>query len=84
MEKLIGKVKHFYSHIPAMIVELEDDIRIGDKIVVRNRKGDEKFRQTVESMEVEHKKIQEAKAGEEVAIQVVGKAKEGDLVYKEI
>ena len=84
MEKLIGKVKHFYSHIPAMIVELEDDVKIGDQIIVRNKRGDEKFKQIVESMEVNRQKIQEAKAGEEVAIQVVGKTKEGDLVYKEI
>ncbi len=84
MEKLVGRVKHFYAHIPAAIVELEDDLKIGDQIIVRNKKGDEKFRQTVESMEVEHKKISEAKAGEEVSIQVVGKTKEGDLVYKEV
>lgn len=84
MEKLIGRVKHFYPHIPAMIVELEDELNIGDEIIVRRKNGEEKFRQTVESMEIEHKKIQKAKAGEEVAVQVVGKAKEGDLVYKVI
>ncbi len=84
MEKLIGRVKHFYPHIPAMIVELEDELNIGDEIIVRRKNGEEKFRQTVESMEIEHKKIQKAKSGEEVAVQVVGKAKEGDLVYKVI
>lgn len=82
MEKLIGKVKHFYPHIPAMIVELEDELKVGDEIVVRKKNGEERFRQIVESMEIEHKKIKEVKAGQEVAIQVVGKTKEGDLVYK--
>lgn len=81
MEKLIGRVKHFYGHIPAIVVELEDDLKIGDEIIVKNKKGEEKFRQVVESMEIERKKIQEAKSGQEVAIQVQGKAKEGDLVY---
>lgn len=84
MEKLVGKVKHFYPHIPAAIVELEDDIKLGDQIIIRKKNGEERFRQTVESMEIERQKINEAKAGEEVAIQVVGKTKEGDLVYKEV
>lgn len=84
MEKLIGRVKHFYPHIPAMIVELEDDLKIGDEIIVKKKNGEERFRQNISSMEIEHKKIQEAKAGQEVAIEVIGKTKEGDLVYKVI
>lgn len=31
MGKLTGKVKHFYEHIPAMVIELEDDLSLGDK-----------------------------------------------------
>lgn len=84
MEKLVGKVKHFYPHIPAMILELEDDLKIGDEIIVRKKNGEERFRQVIESMEIEHKKIQEANVGQEVAVKVIGKAKEGDLVYKVI
>ncbi|MER3406953.1 MAG: hypothetical protein C4278_00770 [Patescibacteria group bacterium] len=82
MEILVGKVKHFYGHIPAIVVELNEDLKIGDRISIRKKNGEERFNQTVESMEIERKKVQEAKAGEEVAILVVGKAKTGDLVYK--
>jgi len=82
MEVLIGRVKHFYPHIPAMIVELEENLKIGDKIVVKKKNGEERFRQIVESMEINRQKINEAKAGEEVAILCAGKTKEGDLVYK--
>ena len=84
MEKLVGKVKHFYPHIPAMILELEDDLKIGDEIIVKKKNGVERFRQVIESMEIEHKKIQEANVGQEVAVKVIGKTKEGDLVYKVI
>lgn len=84
MEKLVGRVKHFYPHIPAMILELEDDLKIGDEIIVRKKNGEERFRQVIESMEIEHKKIQEANVGQEVAVKVIGKTKEGDLVYKVI
>jgi hypothetical protein len=82
MEVLIGKVKHFYGHIPAMVVELDEDLKIGDEIIVRKKNGEERFRQVVESMEIERKKIQSAKAGSEVAILAGGRTKEGDLVYK--
>ncbi|MER3570332.1 MAG: hypothetical protein C4348_01890 [Patescibacteria group bacterium] len=82
MEILVGKVKHFYGHIPAIVVELNEDLKIGDRISIRKKNGEERFNQTVESMEIERKKVQEAKAGEEVAILVIGKAKTGDLVYK--
>ncbi len=82
MEILIGKVKHYYAHIPAMIVELEKNLKIGDEIVVKKKNGEERFRQVVESMEIERKKIQEAQSGTEVAILAAGKVKEGDLVYK--
>jgi len=82
MEILIGKVKHFYGHIPAIVIELDEDLKIGDEIIVRKKNGEERFRQVVESMEVERKKIQSAKAGTEIAILAAGKTKEGDLVYK--
>jgi translation initiation factor IF-2 len=82
MEILIGKVKHFYGHIPAIIVELEESLKIGDNIVIKKKNGEERFRQTVESMEIEKKKVEKVEAGKEVAILVISKAKEGDLVYK--
>ena len=39
MEKQIGKVKHFYGHIPAIVVELDNDLKIGDKISVKPKKA---------------------------------------------
>jgi len=82
MEVLVGRVKHYYAHIPAMVVELEEDLKIGDKIVVKKKNSEERFSQVVESMEIERKKVNEVKAGQEVSILCAGKTKEGDLVYK--
>jgi hypothetical protein len=81
MEKLIGVVKHFYPHIPAAVVELKEDLRVGDSIVIKSRAGEERFKQVVESMEVNRQQIKAGKGGEEVAIKVAGKTKNGDLVY---
>ncbi len=82
MEILVGKIKHFYSHIPAIIIELNDNLKVGDNIVIKKKNGEERFRQTVESMEIDRKKIEIAKVGQEVSILVNGKTKEGELVYK--
>jgi translation initiation factor IF-2 len=82
MEVLVGRVKHYYPHIPVMVVELEESLKIGDKIVVKKKNGEERFSQVVESMEIERKKVNEVKAGQEVSILCAGKTKEGDLVYK--
>jgi len=82
MEILIGKVKHFFPKVSVAVVELNDNLKIGDEIVIKNKKGEEKVKQIIESMEIDHKKVQSGKSGEEVAILVSGKVKEGDLVYK--
>lgn len=84
MEILVGRVKHFYGHIPAMVVEVNEELKIGDSIVVKRKNGEEKFRQKVNSMEIEREKVEKVFPGQEVAILAQGKAKEGDLVYKEI
>lgn len=84
MEVLVGKVKHYYSKISVAVVELEENLKIGDEIIVRKKNGEEKFRQKVESMEIEGKKIESAGGGSEIALKVTNKVKEGDLIYKEI
>ncbi len=80
MEKLIGKVTHYFDRAMVMVVKLEDKIGVGDKIKIK--KGEEEFEETVESMQVEHESIQKAKAGDEIAIKISQPTKEGAEVYK--
>jgi len=40
------------------------------------------FTQTVESMEIEHKKVREAKKGDSIGLKVEQKVREGYKVYK--
>ncbi len=80
MDKEIGIVTHFFDKIGVMVVKLNDKLSVGDKIKVK--KGDEEFEEIVESMQVEHESIDKAKKGDEVAIKVSGKTKEGAVVYK--
>ncbi len=76
---LIGKVIHYYDKLGVAIVRINKKLGIGDKI--KFVKGDNVFEQTVESMQIEHAVLTEAKPGTEVGIKVDRSAKEGTEVY---
>lgn len=78
-DKPIGKVVHYYDKIGVAIIKLNKKLAVGEKIkFVRN---DSFFEQTVDSMEIEHGKLTEAKQGDEVGIKVDQTVKQGALVY---
>lgn len=78
--KLIGKVSHYYSNLGVAIIELEDVLKVGDKIRIEG--GETVFEQEVESMQVEYKDTAEAKKGDAVGVKVQEKVREGNRVYK--
>lgn len=78
--KLVGKVVHFYNRISVAVVELYDTLSLGDKIVIRGKRTN--FEQTVDSMEIEHQKVERAEAGQKVGLKVIERVREGDFVYK--
>ncbi len=81
MEKEIGKVEKYFSHIPAAVIEITaDGLKIGDTIAIRGHTTN--FEQKIESMQIEMDKIEEASAGQVVGIQVEDRARPGDKVYK--
>ena len=82
-EKLIGKVTHYFSNIGVAVIELSDDLKVGDTIRIKGGL-DTDFTQTVESMEMDHQKVTEAKKGDSVGLKVDQKVREGYSVYKVI
>ena len=78
----VGHVSHFFSKIGVAILELTSPLSVGDKILVKGPSTD--FDQVVESMQVEHKNIQRAEAGQSVGLKLVQHARERDLVYKKM
>jgi putative protease len=78
--KLIGKVIHYFGKIGVAIIQLEDILKVGDTIKIVDGKVD--VTQSVDSMEVDHKKLNEAKAGELVGLKVIQKVTEEYKVYK--
>jgi translation elongation factor EF-Tu-like GTPase len=79
-EKLIGKITHYFSKIGVAVVELSNELKVGDTIKIVGPNTE--FTQVVESMEIEHKKVDVAKAGDLVGLKVGQKVKEGYKVYK--
>jgi len=76
--KKVGTVTHYYGKIGVAIVKLSDTLKVGDRIKFEN--GTE-FEQVVESMQVEHEQVEEAKKGEMIGLKVSQKVKEGATVY---
>ncbi|KKS79911.1 MAG: hypothetical protein UV54_C0025G0003 [Candidatus Beckwithbacteria bacterium GW2011_GWA2_43_10] len=80
MGKFIGKVAHYFDKAMVIVVKLEDSLSIGDTIKLK--KGEEEFDQLVDSIQIEHKNIEKAKKGDEVAIKISRPAKQGAEVYR--
>jgi translation initiation factor IF-2 len=78
--KPIGKVSSYFSHIGVAAIELTDKLKVGEKIRIKGNTTD--LTQTVNSMQVNHKDIKEAKKGESIGVKVEDKVRPHDLVYK--
>ncbi len=81
-EKPIGKVTHYFGRISVAVLDLTEPLKVGETIHIKGHTTD--LTQMVESMQVEHKDIQEAKPGDQVAIKVTGRVHEHDVVYRVI
>ncbi len=78
--KLIGKITHYFGNIGVAVIELSDALKVGDNIRIVG--GETDFTQIIESMEVEHQKVEEAKKGDSIGLKVGQKVREGYKVYK--
>ena len=81
-EKEIGTITHYYGHLSVGIIELQDALKVGDTIHIKGHTDD--FTETVESMQIEHANVTEAKAGDSIGINVSQKVHAHDKVYKGI
>jgi putative protease len=80
-EDLIGSVTHFFKGPSVAVVKVtEGEVAVGDEIHFVGHTTD--FTERVTSMEVDHKKVERAGVGDEIAIQVVDRARPHDQVFK--
>ncbi len=79
-EQAIGTITHYYSHLCVAVVQInKGKLTVGDIIHIKGHTTD--FTQTIESMEYEHRHIDQAPAGQSVGIKVKDHVREHDIVY---
>ena len=78
----VGHITHFFTKISVAVIELKAPLAVGDSIVIKGPTTD--FEQVVESMQIEHKDVQRAEAGQSIGLKVVQRVREKDMVYKKL
>lgn len=74
-------VVHYYPRPHAAVIRVESgELLAGDTIHVRGHTTD--FYQRVERLERDHAPVQRAGPGEEIAVQVSQRVREGDAVHR--
>ena len=79
-KKEIGKVKHFFDKISVAVIELNDSLKVGDKISIEGH--DNIVEQIVDSMHLDHNPVEEAASGDAIGLKTDGAVKENDKVFK--
>ena len=79
-EKQIGEVSNYFKHVKAASIKLSAPLKIGDKIKIKG--GDKDIEVEVKSMEIDRKKIEKAKKGDEIGLLVPAEVRKGYKVYK--
>jgi putative protease len=77
----VGRVTHHFGQVGVGVIAVENqEIRLGDTLHFRGHTTD--FFQRVERMELDHQPVEHIGSGQQVAIQVSQRVREGDLVYR--
>ena len=79
-ETEIGEVMTYYANIGVAAIELTDSVKVGDTIIFRGLTTD--LEHKIDSMQIEHESVQEAKAGDQIGTKISGKDRKNDRVYK--
>ncbi|MFQ5790115.1 MAG: translation elongation factor-like protein [Acidobacteriota bacterium] len=81
-EEHVGTVTHYFPKPQVAVVKLTANIKIGDVLHFHGHTTN--FQQKIESMEVEHARLETAASGAEVAIKVDERVRRGDELYRVI
>jgi putative protease len=78
--EVIGEITHYFPHVSAGVIKLARDLKTGDKVQIKGHTTD--FKETVDSIQIDHVPVTEAKKGQEIGLKVKGRVRIGDTVYK--
>lgn len=78
--KEIGRISHYFGKPQVAALVLTDTLKVGDRIAIQGHTTD--FEMVVQSIQIEHDSLEEAKSGDNVGIKVPEKVREHDVVYR--
>ena len=79
-EEEIGVFTHYFTKIGVGILEIKKgNLKVGDTIHVKGATSD--FTQTIDSMQIEHEKVGEAKTGDAIGMKVKEHVRGNDKVF---
>ena len=80
-EKEIGYVSDYFRKISVAAVEMTSGVvTVGDTIRFKGHTTD--FKSKIDSMQIEHEPVTEAKQGDSIGVKVSEVVRKGDKVYK--
>ena len=80
-EIAVGKVSKYFGHVGVAALEITGaGFKTGDTLRFKGHTTD--FTQTVESMQVEHQSVTEAKPGDSIGLKVKDRVRPHDQVFK--
>jgi translation elongation factor EF-Tu-like GTPase len=80
-EKKIGEIIKYFGKIGVAAIRLsEGSLKVGETIHIVGHTSD--FTQSIDSMQIENKNVQEAGPGADIGIKVKDRVREHDVVYK--
>ena len=80
-EEEIGFVANYFSKISVAAVEItEGTVSVGDTLHFLGHTTDFEF--AVDSMQIEHESVTDAKKGDSIGLKIAEKVRKGDKVYK--
>ena len=80
-EKEIGYVSNYFSKLSVAAIEITNGtVSVGDTLHFKGHTTD--FKSKVDSIQIEHGSVKEAKKGDSIGIKIFEKARKMDKVYK--
>jgi len=79
-EKLVGKIKHYFSHLGVGVIELKNGVlKVGDTIHIKGNTSD--LTQKIESLQIEKQQVEKIGPGESAGLKVTDHVRDNDDVY---
>ncbi len=79
-ENVIGVITHYFPQVRAAVIKLKSPLAAGDRIKIKGHTTD--FTQPINSMQIDHVPVNQAKKGQEIGLLVDSRVRQHDTVYK--